>query len=221
MTKKNQSTADLVGISHFSRNGLQTHDHGEIVYFMVQPTNISVLSETNISIKINHLMQLLSVQPDIEIEKLRELQSDVSMEMTREKLSVDRLTLRQKEGFIACMPCGYNVFGTQFERVLPASSVANCYPFNYSGKTDPNGFYIGKDKFGTNIIVDFDRRADDKTNSNILILGKETEEDFYQRYAECFILQSEEQSIWDNIFSAFGVSFSDEEKQQFNNLYGG
>lgn len=105
------------------------------------------------------------------LEKLRELKSDVAMEITREKLSVDRLTLRQKEGFISCMPCGYNVFGTQFERVLPASSVANCYPFNYSGKTDPNGFYIGKDKFGTNIIVDFDRRADDKTNSNILILG--------------------------------------------------
>ena len=105
------------------------------------------------------------------LEKLRELQSDVAMEMTREKLSVDRLTLRQKECFISCMPCGYNEFGTQFERVLPASAVANCYPFNYSGKTDPHGFYIGKDKFGTNIIVDFDRRSDDKTNSNILILG--------------------------------------------------
>ena len=105
------------------------------------------------------------------LDKLHELQSDVAMEMTREKLSVDRLTLRQKEGFLACMPCGTNVFGTQFERVLPASAVANCYPFNYSGKTDPGGFYIGKDKFGTNIIVDFDRRADDKTNSNILILG--------------------------------------------------
>lgn len=105
------------------------------------------------------------------LDKLKELQSDVSMEMTREKLSVDRLFLRQKEGFISCMPCGYNAFGTQFERVLPASSVANCYPFNYSGKTDPNGFYIGKDKFGTNIIVDFFRRSDDKTNSNILILG--------------------------------------------------
>ena len=105
------------------------------------------------------------------LDKLKELQSDVSMEITREKLSVDRLFLRQKEGFISCMPCGYNAFGTQFERVLPASSVANCYPFNYSGKTDPNGFYIGKDKFGTNIIVDFFRRSDDKTNSNILILG--------------------------------------------------
>ena len=104
-------------------------------------------------------------------EKLNELQSDIMMELTRQKISVDRLTLRQKEGFICSMPCGYNVFGTQFERVLPASSVANFYPFNYSGKTDPNGFLIGKDKFGTNIIFDPDRRSDDKTNSNILILG--------------------------------------------------
>ena len=53
------------------------------------------------------------------------------------------------------------------------------------------------------------------------LTGKETEEDFYQRYAECFILQSEEHSIWDNISSAFGISYSNDEKQQFNNLYGG
>ena len=105
------------------------------------------------------------------LDKLCELQSDVSMEMTREKISVDHLSMRQKEGFIACMPCGYNIFGTQYERVLPASAVANLFPFNYSGKTDKNGFYLGKDKFGTNIIADFDQRADDKTNSNILILG--------------------------------------------------
>ena len=43
----------------------------------------------------------------------------------------------------------------------------------------------------------------------------------YQRFADCFLLQSEEQSLWDLISSAFGVFFSDEEKQQFNNLYGG
>ena len=30
---------------------------------------------------------------------------------------------------------------------------------------------IGRDKYGTNILVDFDRRAEDKTNSNALILG--------------------------------------------------
>jgi type IV secretory pathway VirB4 component len=45
------------------------------------------------------------------------------------------------------------------------------FPLAYSGKTDPNGFYIGKDRFGTNILVDFDRRAADRTNANILILG--------------------------------------------------
>lgn len=105
------------------------------------------------------------------LDKLHELQSEVAMELTREKITIDRLTLRQKEGFLAVMPTGYNVFAEQFERVLPASSVANLYPFNYSGKTDPNGFYIGRDRFGTNVIADFDQRADDKTNGNVLILG--------------------------------------------------
>ena len=105
------------------------------------------------------------------LDALKELQSDISMELTRSKISVDRLTLRQKEGFLSVLPTGYNQFGAQFERVLPASSVANLYPFNFSGKTDPHGLYIGRDKYGTNILVDFDRRAEDKTTSNILILG--------------------------------------------------
>ncbi len=82
-------------------------------------------------------------------EALRELQSDIAMELTRSKITVDRLTLRQQEGFLCVLPFGENQFGPQFERVLPASSVANLYPFNFSGKTDPKGFYIGRDKFGS------------------------------------------------------------------------
>ena len=105
------------------------------------------------------------------LDELKDLQNEVSMELTRSKVSVDRLTLRQKEGFLSVLPVGCNQFGTQFERVLPASSAANLYPFNYSGKTDPHGLYIGRDKYGTNILVDLDRRAEDKTTSNILILG--------------------------------------------------
>ena len=105
------------------------------------------------------------------MDELKELQSEIAMELTRSKISVDRLTLRQKEGFLSVLPVGSNQFGAQYERVLPASSVANLYPFNFSGKTDPNGIYIGRDKFGTNILVDFDRRSEDKTTSNILILG--------------------------------------------------
>ena len=41
----------------------------------------------------------------------------------------------------------------------------------YLDETLPNGFYIGKDKYGSNIVVDFDRRDSDKTSANILILG--------------------------------------------------
>lgn len=107
--------------------------------------------------------------PDYDALKL--LQTDVLTELVRSKLNVDRLMLRQQEGFVSVMPAGRNAFGAQFERVLPASSVANLYPFNYSGKTNPHGFYIGKDKYGANILVDFDKRDDDKTSANILILG--------------------------------------------------
>ena len=104
-------------------------------------------------------------------EHLRQLQTDVLTELVRCKLNVDKLLLRQKQGFYCASPVGYNALGREFERVLPAGSVANLYPFNYSGKTDPNGSYIGKDKYGSNIVVDFDRRDSDKTSANILILG--------------------------------------------------
>ncbi len=104
-------------------------------------------------------------------DQLRELQSDVMMELTRSKITVDRLLLHQQEGFLSVLPCGANAFGTRFERILPASSTANLFPLNYSGKTDERGFYLGRDKYGSNVLVDFDRRTDDKTNSNILILG--------------------------------------------------
>ena len=117
-----------------------------------------------------HTAVFIELKADTE-DKLKELQADIQMELTRSKISFDKLLLRQKEGFIAILPAGSNVLGTQCERVLPSSSAANLYPLNYSGKTDPNGFYLGRDKYGSNILVDFDKRTDDKTNSNILILG--------------------------------------------------
>lgn len=105
------------------------------------------------------------------LDDLKNLQTEVQTELVRSKLNVDRLMLRQQHGFMCVMPSGWNVFREQFERVLPASSAANLYPFSFSGKTDENGFYLGRDKFGSNVIVDFNKRADDKTNANVLILG--------------------------------------------------
>lgn len=124
-------------------------------------------------------------------DSLKLLQTDVLTELVRSKLNVDRLLLRQQQGFLCVGPSGRNVFGNQYERVLPASSVANLYPFNYSGKTDSHGFYIGRDKFGSNILVDFDKREDDKTNPCILILGNSGQgKSYLLKLILCNILES-------------------------------
>ena len=64
--KKGRSVQDLMGIRTFTKYGLATHK-GELLFFTVSPTNISVLSSTNIEIKVRHLMMVLSALPDIEI----------------------------------------------------------------------------------------------------------------------------------------------------------
>ena len=104
-------------------------------------------------------------------EKLRAAREVISAQLMRSKIGTDSLLLRQKDGFASANPAGGSVLASFAERVLPARSVANLYPMNYSGKTDPEGFFIGRDRFGANIIVDLFRRAPDKTNSNVLILG--------------------------------------------------
>ena len=126
-----------------------------------------------------------------DLDGMRSLKDYVCAELIRAKISVDPLLLRQREGFLAANLAGSDAFGGQFERVLPASSVANLYIFNYSGKTDPQGFYIGKDKFGSNVIVDMDRRAEDKTTASVLILGNSGQgKSFLLKLLLCNILES-------------------------------
>lgn len=126
-----------------------------------------------------------------DLESLRALRDEVSAELVRGKLGSDRLLLRQRDGFLSSNPMGRNTFKSQYERVLPASSVANLYPFNYSGKTDPKGFYIGRDRYGSNIIVDLDRRAEDKTTASVLILGNSGQgKSYLLKLLLCHILES-------------------------------
>ena len=56
----------MLGIQTFTNYGLATNK-GELLFYSVSPTNISVLSHANIEIKIRHLMMLLSSIPDVEI----------------------------------------------------------------------------------------------------------------------------------------------------------
>lgn len=64
--RKGKSTQDLIGIRTFTNNGLKVGKE-EFIFYIVQPTNISVLSSTNIEIKVRHLMMVLSAVPNIEI----------------------------------------------------------------------------------------------------------------------------------------------------------
>lgn len=125
------------------------------------------------------------------LDQLRALRSAVSAILIREKLTADPLLLRQREGFLSVNPAGRNIFGPFAERVLPASSVANLYPMSYSGKTDPKGFYIGRDKYGSNVIVDLDRRTTDKTNASVLILGNSGQgKSYLLKLLLCNVLES-------------------------------
>ncbi len=64
--KKGRSVQQLLGVRAFTKYGLLTGD-GELLFYRIAPTNISVLSPANIEIKIRHLQMLLSAIPDLGI----------------------------------------------------------------------------------------------------------------------------------------------------------
>ena len=65
--KKGHSVQELIGVKTFTITVLPQGSKGELLFYQVAPTNISVLSHVNIEIKIRHLMMVLSSIPDIEI----------------------------------------------------------------------------------------------------------------------------------------------------------
>ena len=158
-----------------NKNRMQRNSTNDLQQTVAAESNLQDVAQLAADMHRNrepllHVAVFLEMISD-SLDNFRILQTEVQTELVRSKLNVDRLMLRQQHGFMSVMPNGLNMFREQFERVIPASSTANLYPFSFSGKTDENGFYLGRDKFGSNIIVDFDKRAEDKTNANTLILG--------------------------------------------------
>ena len=64
--QKQNALQDLLGIKTFTRYGLET-EQGELVFFQISPTNVAVLSQANIALKVKHMMLLLSTFPDMEV----------------------------------------------------------------------------------------------------------------------------------------------------------
>lgn len=51
------------------------------------------------------------------------------------------------------------------------------------------------------------------------LVGRESEEGFYQTYVDCFLNRSEEADLLSNISSAFGIAFTDADRAEFQDLF--
>lgn len=65
--KQRQATRQLINTRVITDYSLQTYGHGELVYFIIKPSNISVLSEASISARIYALMTVLKGMAEIEM----------------------------------------------------------------------------------------------------------------------------------------------------------
>lgn len=70
MSKKNmESTRELMGTREVTDYSIRTYKNEELVYFLIQPSNISVLSEESLSARIYGLMTVLKGITEIEMMK--------------------------------------------------------------------------------------------------------------------------------------------------------
>jgi len=65
--KQKLATRQLIGTKAVTDYSLQTYDHGELVFFIIKPSNISVLSEASLSARIYGLMTVLKGMTEIEM----------------------------------------------------------------------------------------------------------------------------------------------------------
>ena len=65
--KKQASTRQLIGAKEITDYSLVTYGQGELVYFIVKPTNISMLSQASVGARIYALMTVLKGVAEIEM----------------------------------------------------------------------------------------------------------------------------------------------------------
>ena len=103
--RKGNSTRSLLGLEGFTNYGLRTTG-GELVVFLVQPTNISVLSHANVEIKIRHLLMVLSAHPGLELscldscERFDDNKRFIKRRMQEEENPAIRRVLEQEIGYL-------------------------------------------------------------------------------------------------------------------------
>lgn len=98
--REKASTRQLMGIDDITSHSLVT-SYGELVFFMIKPTNISVLSETSVGARIYALMNVLKGIAEIEMlclnsrENFEDNKSHLKSRMDTEQNPVIRKLLQQ------------------------------------------------------------------------------------------------------------------------------
>jgi len=89
------------------------------------------------------------------------------------KCKVRTLANLQKEGLQTISPTypSNPVVESIVQRIIPMSTFVGGFPFASSGFNDGTGYYFAKDNNGGLIIVDTWKRGNDRTNSNMVIMG--------------------------------------------------
>ena len=94
--QKNLSTRQLIDTKEITDYSLRTFGHGELVYIIVKPTNISVLSEASVGEKIYALMNVLKGVAEIEMLCLN------SRESFEDNKNFLRKRIREEKNQVIC-----------------------------------------------------------------------------------------------------------------------
>ncbi|WP_455089895.1 VirB4 family type IV secretion system protein [Peptoanaerobacter stomatis] len=108
-----------------------------------------------------------------EEEKFEKTCKDLKTKLTTVSLSSRVLPALQKEGFKQISPF-YSVSKDVLkitDKVVPLTSVIGGFPFSSNRLDDNDGYILAKDSDNSLIVFDLWKRTDDRTNSNIVIMG--------------------------------------------------
>lgn len=104
--KQKASTRQLIGAQSVTDYSLRTYHSGELVYFIIKPSNISVLSEASIGTRIYALMTVLKGIAEIEMlclnsrENFEDNKQFLRSRMEAEQNPVVRKLLEKDLGFL-------------------------------------------------------------------------------------------------------------------------
>ncbi len=98
--RQRQSTRQLMGVSQVTQHGIRTAE-GELVFYLIKPDNLSVLSEDGIRGRVMALTRLLCTMPQVQMlaldsrESFRHNKDWYHLRLEQEELPAIRELLRQ------------------------------------------------------------------------------------------------------------------------------